>query len=1065
VYRALADGWDPHQAQTSGVKDQSKTLLSLPLGFHIAPNEADCITVASSYGWDTFAMVLADGSSVATKSYVSKTGKIEATNVLKSEGDKFRPSSGSRGILIRKLVGNDVAIKRHQTASAGGGAVSSAADKKIDTIAGAAALTPHPSQDLLVGASCAECGSSCGATFYWTPAVEAECAEHAGSTSCAALQPPTAQAACICLLCVSKVLLPKSMLDPIIAPATLPFTQSIFQKAVRESLSYLKHCRIVARMGSLAAIETVHVPSNDVLQQDAFSSIDNVHVVMQFITKEVMRVMQNSACDASNLVSWFDEATAAAALALGEVSVSDSDRHIVHSIRFAVVRNALLSSTMNSEAVACQLLPSVLSLCETVLCGTADAASAAVLQSCLLWDMSSITVPIAETQVSIGDCIKCFAQGSLSRILQLYSGLHVSCKNTWDRLSSSKRADTVASCKNRASLAVSGATGPCADKVNGTFFATEELSNGRIVYEKCDDSTLCIHFSPVSKSWLISDISKKGQNIGFASIKHEGDLEAASFLNSWQVATSGKLIDQPAVRVTCVDAPCAAELWHSCISIYTQYTEFIRGVICGELFALLPSASASDMEQALGETNGDVTMASMLPELFNDQPDICRQMASWVARVMLQQADITSFGKCFHEFFLALCGLTSDSQAPTLPQTDAHPVPLALEIVEEDVPLPAPESRVVLVNLPKAQAHMNGLTAVVLSDPKEKSPSGTAMVLPVSQTPRTQRNTIPLQLLVKLDADGQRVRLPKNMCRERSAGDAALTPAAVGGGVDASCSDALNVTRAGDASCEEQRTEGDRVQGPLSRHNAAGCPMKKGRNGAYYCGRRLGVEIIPHSDGQCGPDDGPACPDCKACELVYAETKGTSSPHMQFLQQLHVALFLQGPGEVSVGSWSNGSNIIASCILSHGATFSDSLVVMLNNMRAKAALLALSQISEQSRSCLTESIMDALFSLADALNLTPGRSIDEHAELLSCAEALLPWISVVCGLSFDHAIMSSIVKRVGPFNAHAFESPSILILSCRPLLHKTARAHQVPRRNVEGRCASAASVADGASCR
>ncbi len=71
----------------------------------------------------------------------------------------------------------------------------------------------------------------------------------------------------------------------------------------------------------------------------------------------------------------------------------------------------------------------------------------------------------------------------------------------------------------------------------------------------------------------------------------------------------------------------------------------------------------------------------------------------------LRVADITSFGKCFHEFFLALCGLTSDSQAPTLPQADAHPVPLSLEIVEEDVTLPAPEYRVVLVNLPKAQAH------------------------------------------------------------------------------------------------------------------------------------------------------------------------------------------------------------------------------------------------------------------------------------------------------------------------------------------------------------------------
>jgi len=62
-------------------------------------------------------------------------------------------------------------IKRHQIASAGDGAVSSAADKMIDTTADAAALTPLSSQDLLVGASCAECGNYCGATSYWTPAV------------------------------------------------------------------------------------------------------------------------------------------------------------------------------------------------------------------------------------------------------------------------------------------------------------------------------------------------------------------------------------------------------------------------------------------------------------------------------------------------------------------------------------------------------------------------------------------------------------------------------------------------------------------------------------------------------------------------------------------------------------------------------------------------------------------------------------------------------------------------------------------------------------------------------
>jgi hypothetical protein len=36
-----------------------------------------------------------------------------------------------------------------------------------------------------------------------------------------------------------------------------------------------------------------------------------------------------------------------------------------------------------------------------------------------------------------------------------------------------------------------------------------------------------------------------------------------------------------------------------------------------------------------------------------------------------------------------------------------------------------------------------------------------------------------------------------------------------------------------------------------------------GRNSeTYYCGRRLGWMAIPHSDGQCGPNNGPQCADC-----------------------------------------------------------------------------------------------------------------------------------------------------------------------------------------------------------
>ena len=40
----------------------------------------------------------------------------------------------------------------------------------------------------------------------------------------------------------------------------------------------------------------------------------------------------------------------------------------------------------------------------------------------------------------------------------------------------------------------------------------------------------------------------------------------------------------------------------------------------------------------------------------------------------------------------------------------------------------------------------------------------------------------------------------------------------------------------------------------------------------YYCGRRLGREIIPGSDGQCGPNNGPSCPDCRLLKQICAET-------------------------------------------------------------------------------------------------------------------------------------------------------------------------------------------------
>jgi hypothetical protein len=57
--------------------------------------------------------------------------------------------------------------------------------------------------------------------------------------------------------------------------------------------------------------------------------------------------------------------------------------------------------------------------------------------------------------------------------------------------------------------------------------------------------------------------------------------------------------------------------------------------------------------------------------------------------------------------------------------------------------------------------------------------------------------------------------------------------------------------------------------GPMPLMNRSGAAMSPGRDGKLlYCGRVLGTQVIPGSDGRCGPTNGPQCPDCKAGPVV-----------------------------------------------------------------------------------------------------------------------------------------------------------------------------------------------------
>jgi hypothetical protein len=106
----------------------------------------------------------------------------------------------------------------------------------------------------------------------------------------------------------------------------------------------------------------------------------------------------------------------------------------------------------------------------------------------------------------------------------------------------------------RPAFVISGASGPCASKVNGIFDVTEELSCGRCVCIKRDDPDVCLHFWEPSGQWLVASTDNKGKNsASWAYLKHAGELDSASSMNSWSIASHGKFANQPDVRVECLE--------------------------------------------------------------------------------------------------------------------------------------------------------------------------------------------------------------------------------------------------------------------------------------------------------------------------------------------------------------------------------------------------------------------------------------------------------------------------------------------------------------------------------
>ena len=93
---------------------------------------------------------------------------------------------------------------------------------------------------------------------------------------------------------------------------------------------------------------------------------------------------------------------------------------------------------------------------------------------------------------------------------------------------------------------LSGAQGTYASSVNGFWRATAERRQGRVVYVKVVDDSLCIeHLGGI---WQVKSVSNKGENITFAEVPGGCALEACTS-RVWNVGSGSGLVPQPSVKM------------------------------------------------------------------------------------------------------------------------------------------------------------------------------------------------------------------------------------------------------------------------------------------------------------------------------------------------------------------------------------------------------------------------------------------------------------------------------------------------------------------------------------
>ena len=93
---------------------------------------------------------------------------------------------------------------------------------------------------------------------------------------------------------------------------------------------------------------------------------------------------------------------------------------------------------------------------------------------------------------------------------------------------------------------LSGAQGFYASCVNGFWRATAERRQGRVVYVKVGDDSLCIEY--FGGNWHIKSVSNKGKNTAAASVPGVCALQACTS-RVWTVSDGKKQVPQPSVKM------------------------------------------------------------------------------------------------------------------------------------------------------------------------------------------------------------------------------------------------------------------------------------------------------------------------------------------------------------------------------------------------------------------------------------------------------------------------------------------------------------------------------------